>query len=333
MASGPFSPAGRVRARPSRGRLAGMTSPLLDLGAVRVPGHDGIGPEQALWTAWSLDPQFLVPVALAVFFYFRGLSRWSERSREHPRWRTAVYLTGVGLLVLAIASPLDRLAEHHFSMHMLQHEVVMMWAIPLILLGAPTTPSLRGMPRWLRHRVVRRLARRRTVRLAYRWVTHPAVAVGVLTATLWGWHLIPGWYDAALRHGLVHDAQHLSFAGAALLVWWNVIDPRPLRSRIAYIPRMLYIFAAGVPKHFLAAILTFASTTLYATYEEARPILGLGVLEDQQLAGLLMWVPSVMMHLLAMGVVFAVWAQKSEQRQREIEVARDGQRTALAASD
>jgi putative membrane protein len=311
-----------------------MITPLPQaLSSVALPAHDAIAPGQDVWTAWNFDPLFLLIAGTAAFFYFRGLARWRERSREHAWWRTACYVTGLALLLLAIVSPLDALAEHHFSLHMLQHEVVMMWAIPLILLGAPTTPSLRGMPRWLRLGIVRPLARRTEVRTAYRLVTHPAVAVAALAAVLWSWHLMPGWYEAAVRHWWLHDVQHISFAAAAFLFWWNVIDPRPLRSRIPYIPRMLYIFAAGVPKHFLAAFVTFAGTPFYQGYVDARPILALTPTEDQQLAGLLMWVPSVMMHLVAMGIVFAVWARKAEQRQRDLDAARDARRSPALASE
>lgn len=290
--------------------------------------HDVID-EGPVWQAWNFDPEFIVPIVLAGLMYANGLRRWQDRTRAHPWWRVAFYYSGLLVLLLAIESPIDRLGEHHFSMHMIQHELVIMGAVPLILLGAPTTPMLRGMPRWLRLGVVRRLARRDEVRAAYRGVTHPAFAVAVLAAVFWLWHLGPGWYDAALEDDLLHDLQHVTFTLAGVLLWWNIIDPKPLRSRLDYIPRVLYIFAAGVPKHFLGALLTFAEEPLYDAYLAVDPILSLERLEDQQLGGLIMWVPSVMMHLVTMGIVFAIWAQKSEQRQREEEAARE----AAAAGD
>jgi putative membrane protein len=290
--------------------------------------HDAIE-EGSVWAAWNFDPEFIIPVVLAALVYANGLRRWSDRTRAHPWWRVAFYYSGLIVLLLSIESPIDRLGEHHFSMHMIQHELVIMGAVPLILLGAPTTPMLRGMPRWLRLGVVRPLAKRREVRAGYRGLTHPAVAVAVLAAVFWLWHLAPGWYDTALEDDLVHDLQHLSFSFAGVLLWWNIIDPKPLRARLGYIPRVLFVFAAGVPKHFLGAILTFAEEPLYDAYLAVDPILSLDRLEDQQLGGLIMWVPSVMMHLVTMGIVFAIWAQKSEQRQREEEAARE----AAAAGD
>jgi len=271
----------------------------------------------------------VIPLAIAGLIYANGLRRWTDRTRGHPWWRVAFYYTGLVVLVLSVESPIDRLGEHHFSMHMIQHELIVMAAVPLILLGAPTTPMLRGMPRWLRLGVIRRLAKRSEVRWGYRSLTHPAIAVAAIAATLWLWHLAPGWYDAALADDAIHDLQHFTFMFAGVLLWWNVIDPKPLQSRLGYLPRILYVFAAGVPKHFLAALITFAEEPLYDTYLVARPLIGLDPLDDQQLGGLIMWVPSVMMHLLAMGIVFAVWAQKSEQRSREEEAVREA---AAAAS-
>lgn len=295
------------------------------------PGHEPIGEGEALWTAWSFDPEFLLPVGFAVFFYLRGLRRWEHRSHEHPPWRTALYLTGIAVLVLSFQSPIDRIAQHHFSMHMAQHLLTMTVAVPLILLGAPTTPSLRGMPRWLRLGVVARLAKRPAVRTAYGVVTHPVIAIALPAVVLWLWHLAPGWYDRAVEDDLIHDLQHMSFVAVAVLFWWNVIDPKPLRARVPHIPRILYILGATIPAQFLGAMLTFAPEPLYETYVAATPIYGLDPLQDQQLGGLLMWIPGGLLYLLAAGVVFAVWAQQSERRQRALEAAQDAERLGEAA--
>jgi len=293
--------------------------------------HEAGPVEGPLARAWNVDPALLIPVALAAWFYARGLRRWDERTREHPWWRTFFYASGLALLLVAIESPLDRLAEHHLSMHMVQHVLLMTIAVPLILLGAPTTPTLRGMPRWLRLGVIRPLARRTPVRLAYRWGTHPALAIAAMSAVLWLWHIGPGWYDAALRRPLLHDLQHISLVGTAWLFWWNVIDPKPLRSRLPYIPRLLYIFAASVPQQFLGVMFTFAEHPLYQTYADAAPILALSARDDQVLGGLIMWVPGGMLLLGAMGIVFAIWAYKSEQAQRALEAERARERAAAAA--
>ena len=127
----------------------------------------------------------------------------------------------------------------------------------------------------------------------------------------------------AIEGELAHAAQHVTFIAVATLLWWNVIDPKPLRSRVPHLPRMLYVFAAAAPKHILGAFLTFADDPLYDSYETATPILGLSVMDDQALGGLIMWIPSLMMVLAAMGIIFAVWARKAEQQQRAMEAARN----------
>src|SRR5690606_33317129 len=107
---------------------------------VALPSHDVIAEGADWWMAWNFDVQYLIPVAVLGFLYARGLSRWENRSRYHSAWRTASYYTGLVLLVLIYESPLDRLAEHHFSMHMIQHNITMMIIPPLIYLGPPATP-------------------------------------------------------------------------------------------------------------------------------------------------------------------------------------------------
>ena len=293
-----------------------------ELARAAAAGHEAVRAGESVWARWNFDPELILPVALLTGLYLRGLRVWRDRSRDHPRWRTACYLLGMALLLAAVETPLDALAEHHFSAHMIQHELLMMFVAPLILLGAPTTPVLRGVPRVVRRRLVRPVARRREAAFAWRALTHPLTALAAFTAILWAWHLAPGWYDAAVRDDLVHDAQHLSFALAGALIWWCVIDPRPLRARLGYVGRMGFLVVASTPKSFLGALIVFAEEPLYGFWNDAPPILALTPLEDQELGGILMWVPSQMMFLLAVGLVFAVWARKSEERQRALDDAR-----------
>ena len=264
------------------------------------------------WQSWGLDPTFLTPVVLLAWWYLRGLREWPERSRAHPRWRTLAFLTGVALLVLAQESPLDRLAAHHLTFHMVQHEVVMMLAVPAILLGAPATPVLRGMPQWLRQGVVRPVAGSGTAQAAYQALTSPEIAALTFVGTVWAWHLVPGWYDAALRLPALHAFQHATFAAAATLFWWNVIEALPHRPRLEAMPRILYLVAVGALKDGAAALIVFASTPLYAEYAHVAPILDWTPIEDQQVGGLVMWVPGTLLMLAVAGVTFLTWYRRGE---------------------
>ncbi|MEE8337491.1 MAG: cytochrome c oxidase assembly protein [Dehalococcoidia bacterium] len=294
-----------------------------------MPVHGEPATEAPWWQVWSIDPEVLIPVALAAFFYLNGLTRWRERSRLHSRWRTASYCGGLAVLLLALESPIDYLGEHHFAFHMVQHELIVMLAVPLILLGAPTTPSLLGLPRVLRMGVVRRLLGARAVRGLYRFATRPLVAGGLLIVTLYLWHLAPGWYDAALESELLHGVEHLSYIALGVLFWWVVIDPKPLRSRLGYPLRMVYLLVASTPKHFLGALIAFAGDPLYEAYRTAEPVFALSIGDDQAIAGLIMWALSQMMFLVVIAIVFFIWAQRSERAQRE----QDDERTRLAAAE
>lgn len=301
--------------------------------ALRWAAHDVISENARWWLAWSFDPQFLLPLALLAFWYARGLRRWPQRTREHPRWRTASYYAGLVVLVLSFESPLDRLGQHQFSMHMVQHNIVVMIVPPLILLGAPTTPMLRGMPRWLRQRIVRPVVGNSVAQRVFRFLTFPVVTVLLFTVSQWGWHLLPGWYDRALNDAVVHDLQHASFLAVAMLFWWNVIDPKPLHSRIPVMARILYFYSAMIPKHILSAFIVFADHPFYPTYERVYRFLPGTPLEDQQLAGLLMWVPfGEMLNLLTISIILGFWFRRGNAEQRAREDAEDALLAAARAT-
>ena len=287
------------------------------LDGIAPPGHN-VPIEGDWWLAWNADPGLLIGIGLAAFVYLRGLRLWTDRTHPHSPWRTASFLGGLGVLLLAIESPIDRLGEHHFAFHMLQHELLMMVVPPLLLLGAPTTPMLRGLPAWARRGVVRPLAASRAVHRAFRWLTHPLVAIALLTFVMWWWHLAPGWYEranlAALPRILTpHPAEMARLAGievAGLLFWWNVIDPHPLRSRIPHLPRIFYVFAGAVPKDGLAALIVFSDRLLYPAYAEAEPIFDLSLEDDQVLGGMIMWIGGDAVHVVAVIAIFLTWYQR-----------------------
>ncbi|MGE0229163.1 MAG: cytochrome c oxidase assembly protein [Dehalococcoidia bacterium] len=292
-----------------------------------VAAHDAIGEGESEWLAWSFDLPVLIPGILLGVFYARGLRRWPVRSRPHPWWMVAFFYSGLLVGVLSVVSPIDSLGSHHFFMHMIQHELIMLVAVPLILLGAPVTPVLRGMPRWLRVDFVGSFVSEPATRFVWRWLTQPLVALLISQGVVVVWHLFPGWYEGAVRHEGVHYLQHFSFAFGALLFWWNIIDPAPLHAPMGYLLRMAYVLAGTTAQAAIAAMITLADEPLYEVYLTARPIFDLSPLSDQELGGLVMWVPGQMIHLGVMGALFAVWATKSEQRQREVEAREGGSQT------
>ncbi|MDP2326605.1 MAG: cytochrome c oxidase assembly protein [Dehalococcoidia bacterium] len=278
--------------------------------AERAPVAHGAIIEGDWWLAWSYDPGLLILAGLMVACYLRGLRRWPVRTHSHPWWRTALFLAGMATLVLAVESPIDRLGEHHFTLHMVQHELLMMVAVPLILLGAPTTPMLRGLPRWLRDALVRPVAASPAAHRVGRVLTHPAVGISAISVVMWFWHLAPGWYERALLDARIHELEHASFLGAGMLFWWNVIDPHPLRSRIPHLARIFYVFAGAVPKDALAATIVFSEGMLYPSYLTAAPIFPLTWQQDQALGGLIMWIGGDAVHVIAVIAIFLVWYRR-----------------------
>ena len=301
--------------------------PMALAGAFEAPGHI-LSDVANWWRVWNLEPFFLVPALTGVVLYTRGLWRWRERSRAHPWWRSALFYLGMLTLFAAVNSPLHVLAERHFSSHMAQHLLVTTVGVPLILLGAPTTPVLRGLPRVVRRSVFAPLAADPLVRRAFRGLTHPMTALVLSSVVLVAWHMVPGWYDLAAADETVHEVQHLSFLVTFALFWWNVIDPAPLHARMGYLLRIVYIVAQGTVSSILAAFITLADRPLYQFYVEATPVFAISVMDDQQLGGLLMWVPGQTIDLVVIGVLFGVWWQQVERRQREAD-----ERGALETAD
>lgn len=302
--------------------MALADSSFLPTAPLHVGPHDG-----PWWEAWYADPEVLVPAGILVLLYVRGLDRWVERGRPHPWWRTALFLGGVVIALLAVQSPIDELGERHFVFHMIQHQLLMMVAVPMVLLGAPVTPVLRGLPRGARMQVGR-LARSRVLRTANDILRNPLVAVFLSTLVIYVWHFVPGLYTDALRSQWLHDLEHVTFIAGATVLWWSVIDPKPLHAPMSYPARMVFLLAASTPQSFIAAFIAFADEPFYADwYGEVPAVLDITLEADQTLAGLMMWMPSQILFLFAVAVVFFVWYGKSRARDGEVvreQVARAG---------
>jgi putative membrane protein len=278
---------------------------------------DGLGPDDFhFWSQWSARPGVVLPIAIAALIYFVGLTRlWrhSAIGRGISRARAAAFTAGLLTLVAALMSPLDALSDALFSVHMAQHLSLMVVAAPLLVLGAPEVALLWSLPRSWRSavgRVERRLAR--AVVGDERGTGRGPVIVLVLgTAVLWMWHA-PALYDLALRNDGIHTTEHVGFLATAILFWATVLR-RP-RERLGNGLRILYVFATGLQSSLLGALLTFATRPLYAPHIDLAPAWGLEALEDQQIAGLLMWVPPAFLYLGVIVWLFGSWFEALGRR-------------------
>lgn len=232
-----------------------------------------------------------------------------------PLWRGALFLLGLAAIVVALLSPIDALAEDLFSVHMVQHMLLMVVGAPLLLLGAPIVPLLRGMPRSWRTGVVRPIARSPAVRAALHLLRHPLVAGALYVGGLYAWH-VPALYDAALLDERIHVAEHVWFLATALLFWSCVIDPEPFRATLPYPARIPYLLLAGAAQNtILGGLLSFSSRLLYTAYEGRPERHGIDALVDQRVGGAVMWVPGDLIFLGAASAAFFLWLETEEREQ------------------
>jgi cytochrome c oxidase assembly factor CtaG/ferredoxin len=258
---------------------------------------------EAVLESWQFDPWPLTLIFLTAIIYIWG---WQKLRHQMPQrfgaTRLISFLSGLAVIVIAIASPLDAFASLLLVAHMIQHLLLLMAAPPLILYGAPYLPILRGLPsRVLKHAAGPFLASPGLQKFARR-LTHPLVCLFAFSITSLTWHL-PKFYELALSSPFWHEVEHLCFLGAALLFWWPVIQPWPSRSewpRWAMIP---YLFLADFQNTALAAFLIFCDRVVYHSYAVAPRLLSLSPLEDQAAAGAVMWVPGSIVFLIPIGLI------------------------------
>lgn len=268
--------------------------------------------------AWSADPIVLAGLTLGAVLYARGWRtlRAHTRHRAAATWRGVAYAAGLVVLAVALLSPIGTLSDELFSLHMTQHLLLTTVVPILVLLGAPLVPFLLGLPPTERRGVVRLLlASRSPVRRVFTTLSGPPVALPLHLGVLLLWH-VPTFYDAAQGRSALHDLEHALFVGTALLYWWPIIHPAGGKRRLGYGLAIPYVFAAMMATQVLGALLTFAATPLYATYRNAARISALSPLEDQQLAGLLMWIPTGLLYGATMLVLLSRFLRDDEQRQR-----------------
>jgi putative membrane protein len=249
-----------------------------------------------LLTEWVWDPVLVIPLLLSAVLYGRG----ARRAAGLEAWEQRCFWFGWISLVVGLISPLHPMGEVLFSAHMAQHELLMVVAAPLLILGRPMVAWLWAIPM-----SARRQGGRGAHLIAAPWafVTRPFPAFAIHFVAIWIWHL-PSLYSASVTSELVHAVQHFSFLFSALLFWWSALHNRaPQRLGNG----LFYVFATAVHTSILGALLTFASKPWYSVYSLTAPDWGLTPLEDQELGGLIMWIPPGFLYLGVFLAMFAKW--------------------------
>jgi putative membrane protein len=268
---------------------------------------------QVLLMGWNLDPSVLLGLLALGGGYLYAIGPLRQRyawGDPTPRARVAAFFLGLAVLAFALLSPLDLLGDVYlFSAHMVQHMLLAMAVPPLLLLGTPG---------WLLRPLVRRPSALRIARL----LTFPLVAFVLFNTDFWVWHL-PPLYDLTLRNGTVHIFEHLTFLAFGVLNWFPILSPLPELPRLPRSAQLLYLFVSCQPMVVLGALLTFASHPLYAPYAAAPRIFGISVAADQQLGGLIMWIPGNFAYILVMSIIFFLWLEQQNADDDEADAALD----------
>jgi putative membrane protein len=259
------------------------------------------GPNQPLMSdllrTWSLPVVPLLALSVASALYLRG---WTKarvtRPRELPLWRAGCFAGGIASLWIALASPIDALDDYLLTAHMIQHFILMSIAPPLIVLGAPVVPLLRGLPRMIVS-IAKPLFRMQWLRLLAGFLTHPVIAWVAMNAAYLGWH-VPAAFELTFQSDRIHDFEHLCFFGTSLMFWWVVLQPWPARPRWPRWTMIPYLLTADVLNTVLSASLAFSGRVLYPSYAVAARLSHLTPMQDQVAAGAVMWVLNSLVFLI-----------------------------------
>jgi len=262
--------------------------------------------------AWTLAPGAVLSIAVAGAVYG---SRWravrKHERRGAPALRLVAFVAGLAVALVALVSPVDRLAEQLFVMHMVQH-ILLLDLVPLL--------CILGFTRILLRPATRRV---QAVERALGPLAHPAAAVVLYVAVIWLWH-VPALYDATIQHDVAHVAEHLSFSLVGGLYWWHVLSPIRSRHRLRGIGPLAYMWSAKVGVGFLGVLLTFSPDVLYDVYAGKPDPWGMTPLTDQNVGGGLMAIEQAIVMGIALGWLFVRMLNESEAEDRRAERYEEG---------
>ena len=277
-------------------------------------------PAEFSWTEWHGHPSVVAGLLALTGGYLLGVGPFRRRcgwaQRVEPG-QVTLFLLGVLVIFIALLSPLHELGDNYlFSAHMVQHLLLMLVAPPLLLLGTPG---------WL----LRPLLRYPYVLRTARFMTRPVIAFVLFAAVLALWHM-PALYELALRERNIHVLEHLMFIIAGVILWWPILSPMPEVPRTPYLGQIVYLFLQPTVPAVVGAVITFSDSVLYKWYADAPRVWDISAHSDQQVAGLIMWLPGGLVFMLTLISVFLVWAHQEEssaQRRRSSNVIYSGPAT------
>ncbi len=253
---------------------------------------------------WNFAPSILMMLIsqAALYAYLIYIARRDGRWGSEVRASHVIYFAfGLILILVALVTPIDSLSNQAlFSAHMVQHILLMILAPACLLLGTPDY--------WIRYLYELPLLKKVLPR-----VTRPLVTLVSFNVIMWIWH-VPALYEGALRDPNIHILEHMMFLAAGVILWLPVIHDLPPRHVLSYPARIAYLFACMISSSILGAIFTFAPTIIFPFYSNAPLAFGMTPMTDQQLAGLIMWVPGSGIFFTAILLVFAAWLKAEDRK-------------------
>lgn len=269
---------------------------------------------ESVFAEWSLPPGLTLAILVTAVVYLRGwVALRKTRPDQFTGWRLLSFLAGLGSLWIAIGSPLETLADELLSAHMIEHTILMSLAPPLVLLGLPVVPLLRGLPWPLRPYVASPILRIKTLRYVFSFLVRQRVAWIAMNLAFLAWH-VPAAYDFAVEHEFWHDLEHICFLATSVLFWWCVILPWPASQRRNW-TIILYLIAAEVINTAASAFLAFCNRPVYAYYIHKANPFQFPPMSDQILGAVVMWVFGSLAFLIpTAGITFSLLQPSSTQR-------------------
>jgi putative membrane protein len=280
---------------------------VLALILVALPGaaFAHAAPDHSQAPGWEFDPLVVIPLALSLIIFITGWVRLANRSKVDRR-RSLLFVGGWAVLALSLVSPLHQAGERSFAMHMIEHELIMLVATLLLATSQAGGVLAWGLPLPLRHALGG--GWKAPLSMAWKRLTEPVTATILQAVVMWLWHA-PFMFDRALDSDAWHAAQHLSFVIASLLFWVAMLSPR----RGGYLLSAGCLFVTTMVEGALGALMALSQSPWYSDYA-AMSLSGIGLdpTTDQQLAGLIMWIPGGVLHGAAALLLLYHWLKTSE---------------------
>lgn len=275
---------------------------------------------RALLSSWEWRPDVIVVLSALAILYGVGwlrLRRQSVHGKVATRWRLTAYMSGLAILATSLMSPIDRLGGDLFFMHMIQHMLVIQLVAPLLLLGNPFPFVLWALPTGPRLRIARLFTDESAFRRALAAVTRPGIAWLVFLTVYLGWHDTAA-YNAALTHKWVHNLQHITFLLASMLYWWPIVGNAPhIHRKLPAWVKIPYLIGVIPPNMIVGVSIAFAEEILYSYYLTVPRIWGFTAIQDQQLAGAIMWIQGSDMYIWpALYILFRMFRRKPAPKPR-----------------